>query len=138
MDDTSTLSQQPQRRPWLLLVEAIAGAATGVLLAVTGGYIGPLLVGGFANGWNDLVASVLGALLGYSIGAPVGVIVSARLFKQRGVAWRAVLGSMLGGVAGMLVAAPLRLNQQSQLLMLVLAGVMLIGAVWGFQKRVAR
>ncbi len=138
MYDTYTPNKQPWCRPWLLLVVASAGAATGVLLAVTGGYIGPLLVRGVANGWNDLVASVIGALLGYSIGAPLGVSVSARLLKQSGAAWRAVLGSLLGGVAVMLLAEPLRLNQQSQLLMLVFAGVMLVGAVWGFQKRAAR
>jgi hypothetical protein len=133
--NSSTPINGPLPRPWPLLVEAIAGGATGVLLAFGGGYLGPVLVRGFENGWNDLVASVLGALLGYIIGAPLGVIVSGRLLKQRGVIWRSVLGSFVGGVAIALLAEPLRLNQQSWLLMTVFAAAALLGAVWGFQRR---
>ncbi len=135
MNDSSTPLNKSLRRSWLLLIEAIAGAATGVLLAVGGGFGGPVLVRGVENGWNDLVASLIGTLLGYMIGAPLGVIGSARLLKQGGVAWRAVLGSSIGGVAIMLLAEPLRLNQSSWLLMLSFASVALLGAVWGFQKR---
>jgi hypothetical protein len=138
MPNASPPINRAARGIWPLLIEALAGAATGVVLAVGGGYLGPVLVRGFANGWNDLVASVLGALGGYIIGAPLGVIISARLLNQRGVAWRAVLGSVLGGVAIMLLAEPLRLNQQSWLLMLSLASAALIGALWGFQPRRTR
>lgn len=135
MRDASMFFNRPTRRPWLLLSETIVGAATGVLLAFGGGYLGPVLTQGIANGWNDLAASVIGALVGYVIGAPLGVIVSARLLKQRGVPWRSVLGSVLGGLLILLLAEPLRLNQYSWLLMLTFASVALIGALVGFQKK---
>lgn len=120
---------------WPLLIEAVVGAATGVLLAVSGGYLGPMLVRGFENGWNDLAASVIGMLIGYIVGAPLGVVASARLLNQRGVAWRAWLGSVIGGIAIMLLAEPLRLNQQAWLLMATFASAALVGALVGFRKR---
>lgn len=135
MDTMSPPGGKQWPRAVALLIEAIAGAGAGALLALIGGFAGPALVRGFENGWNDLVASVIGALLGYVVGAPLGVIVSARLLRQRGVIWRSVVGSFAGGVAVALLAEPLRLNQQSWLLMIVLAIVPLIGAVWGFQRR---
>lgn len=124
-----------QRRPWQLPVEVLAGAATGLVLSFGGGYLGPMLVRGFENGWNDLAASLVGALLGYLLGAPLGVIAAAHVMRRHGLAWRAVLGSAVGGVAIVLLAEPLRLNQQPWLLMSSFAAAALLGAVLGFHKR---
>jgi len=135
MHDTYTSANHRPGGMWPLLIEAIAGAATGVLLAVSGGYLGPVLVRGFENGWNDLAASVVAMLIGYMVGAPLGVVASARLLNQRGVAWRAWLGSAIGGIAIMLLAEPLRLNQHAWLLMATFASTALIGALAGFRKR---
>ena len=71
----SSLTPINTPRAWPLLVEALAGVGIGVLLAISGGYLGPWLTHGVDNGWNDLVSSVLGALLGYKVGAPLGVII---------------------------------------------------------------
>ena len=118
----------------ILLVELLCGALIGFLLALTGGWVGPWLTGRVSNGWNDLIASILGAFAGYMLGASLGVVVGGRLLGQQGVAWRAVLGSVLGGVAVMLLAEPLRLNRDSSVLMVSFALVALIGAVVGFQR----
>ncbi len=135
MHDTYTGANRGPGGMWPLLIEAIAGAATGVLLVVSGGYLGPVLVRGFENGWNDLVASVVGMLIGYMAGAPLGVVASARLLNQRGVAWRAWLGSAIGGIAIMLLAEPLRINQHPWLLMAIFASAALVGALAGFRKK---
>ena len=134
MQTSHTPVNQFARRIGPLLIEAITGAGIGLLLAVGGGYLGPVLVRSAENGWNDLVASVLGMLIGYITGAPLGVIASARLLRRPGVAWRAVLGSIVGGVAIMLLAEPLRLNQYSWLLLLSFASAALIGALVGYQR----
>ena len=84
---------------------------------------------------SDLVGSVLGVLAGYALGAPLGVIAAAALLRQRGRPLLSLLGGVLGGVAVALLAEPLRLNQESSILALVFALVVLASALLGFHIR---
>lgn len=134
MNPTYTSDDQPAR-PWAPLVEALLGAGVGLLVAIGGGYLGPALVNNDPEGFRALGASVVGAVVGYIAGAPVGVVLGGRLLRQRGVPWRAFAGSALGAALAVLVAALLRLNVEPTLLRWTFAGLTLLGAVVGFQRR---
>jgi outer membrane lipoprotein SlyB len=136
MSDTSSFPPLAQpRRIGLFLFQLVLGVVVGALLALCGGWIGPLLTNEASNGWSDLVGSVLGALAGYALGAPLGVIAAAAVLRQRGRPLFSMLGGILGGVAVLLLAEPLRLNQESSVLVLVFALVVLAGALLGFYIR---
>jgi hypothetical protein len=136
MSDTSNLSLSAQpRRIGLVLLQIALGALCGGLLALGGGWIGPLLTDEASNGWSDLIGSVLGALAGYALGAPLGVIGAAALLRRRGRPLLSVLGGVLGAVAVLALAEPLRLNRQSGVLVLAYAIVVLASALVGFHMR---
>lgn len=136
MSDTNSfpLVSRP-RRSGLLLLQLALGALAGGLLALCGGWIGPLLTDEASNGWSDLIGSVLGALAGYALGAPLGVIGAAALLRQRGRPWLSLLGGVLGGIAVLALAEPLRLNRDSGVLVLAYAAVVLACALAGFYMR---
>ena len=116
-------------------MQLLLGALAGGLLALCGGWAGPLLTDEASNGWSDLIGSVMGALAGYALGAPLGVIAAAALLRQRGRPLLSLLGGVLGGVAVLALAEPLRLNRESGVLVLAYAVVVLVGALAGFHMR---
>ena len=118
-----------------LLAQVVLGVLVGGLLALCGGWLGPLLTDEASNGWSDLIGSVLGALGGYALGAPLGVIVAAALGRQRGRPILSLLGGIANGVAILLIAEPLGLNRQAGALVLTYALVVLLGALGGFYVR---
>lgn len=132
MSDTSSFPPLMQpRRVGLFLFQLVLGVVLGGVLALCGGWIGPLLTNEASNGWSDLVGSVLGVLAGYALGAPLGVIAAGAVLRQRGRPLLSLLGGVLGGAAVLLLAEPLRLNQESSVLVLVFALVVLAGALLG-------
>ncbi len=136
MSDTSDFSPSAQpHRIGLLLLQLVLGVLAGGLLALCGGWIGPLFTHEASNGWSDLVGSVLGALAGYAMGAPLGVVAASRLLRQRGQPLLSVLVGVLSAVAVLALAEPLRLNRQSGVLVLAYAIVVLVGALAGFYMR---
>ena len=134
MNSAYTSGERPGR-PWApLLVEAFVGAGVGVLLAIGGGYLGPMLVNNDPEGFRALGASVVGVVVGFVAGAPLGVVIGGRLLRARGVAWRAFVGSVIGAGLGALIAGLLRLNQDADLLRWTFAGLTLLGAIIGYQR----
>lgn len=92
------------------LLEALAGCAAGLLCGAVFGWVAARLFMGTSGGWGDLVGAVMGALLGYAVGASVGVWAAGRRIHGRGNYWLSLAGSIFGLVAVMLLAEPLRLN----------------------------
>lgn len=135
MSDTRNVSHAQVRSIGVVLLQGVAGVIAGGLLAVCGGWVGPFLSSEANNGWNDLIGSVLGALAGYALGAPLGVGAAAALLNQRGRPLLSMLGSILGGVLTLLLAEPLHLNQNSNLLVTMYALLVLVGALGGFHLR---
>lgn len=122
-------------RVGLYMLQLALGAVVGGALALIGGWLGPLVTDEASNGWSDLVGSVIGVLAGYALGAPLGVLAAAALLRQRGRALLCLLGGVLSAVAVLLLAEPLRLSQQSSVLVLVYAIVVLQAALLGFHIR---
>jgi hypothetical protein len=106
------------------------------LLAFIGGVLGELtlmvlgvLVGGMigrqqgGTGLADLALGILGALIGIALGAGLGVYLTWRRMGFRVSLWRAWVGSVLavGGITAL--AEPLRLNQVSGVLWLLILGL---------------
>jgi hypothetical protein len=92
----------------LVVIQVIAAGALGVLLAVAGGFLGAGLFGGVGDsGWNDLIASVMGMLLGAALGATVGVYGAGVVLGRRGSLPGALLGGFLGLALFLLTIQPL-------------------------------
>jgi hypothetical protein len=136
MSDTSSFPQLTQaRRVGLFLLQIVLGAIAGGLLALIGGWVGPLITDEASNGWSDLVGSVLGALAGFALGMPLGVIAAGALLRRRGRALLCLVGGVVGGVAVLALAEPLQLNRQSGVLVAAYALMVLAGALVGFHMR---
>ena len=69
------------------------GAVSGAAVALAGGLIGLSVHGAQAkpigNGWT-------GAALGFTVGAPVGVLIAGLLFDGNGAWWATIIGDVIG------------------------------------------
>lgn len=113
-----TSLQRPQRALAVLVAQLLGGGALGWLTATVAGLVAARLVpvptGG---GMGDLVIVTVAATIGFVVGAAVGVALFGRLFGRHGSFWLALLGALVGGLLVLLLAEPLRLNQDSTVLL---------------------
>jgi hypothetical protein len=96
---TKTESNQPTRLPVALVAESIAGLVLGALTAVLVGIACVLVLHwtGLDNqlGMGSLGVTLYAGLLGFAIGAAVGVALVGRWLHQGGSFWLALTGAML-------------------------------------------
>src|SRR3954451_13349353 len=105
-----------------IVVLILTGCVAGLVLGGLGGLLGRTIGSQSTTGWGDLVGAVGGAGLGYLVGVGLGVVLMGRRLLPAGSSGLAVLGSFLGGLLVLLLAEPLRLNQNT----IVLQGVFVI------------
>jgi hypothetical protein len=115
---------------WMML----AAAFGGFVVAVPGLLIGAR-VGNSFGGFGDLVGAIAGMIFGYPLGVALGVLVFSRVFKFPGSPWLGALGAVLGMAVVLILAEPLNLNNNSNLML----GSMFLGtsllATWGFHLK---
>jgi len=90
---------------------------------------------GRTTGIGDIVAVVVSMLAGLPLGACAGVVVLRRVFRWPGGLVRGVVGAFLGAVFVMLAAEPLRLNADTDLLLVTYALCITVFATVGFVSR---
>jgi len=90
---------------------------------------------GRATGIGDLVAVIVSMLVGYSVGVCAGGVTLRRLLRWDGSDARGAIGAVLGAVLVMVAAEPLRLNAESDVLLVTYALCIAVFAAVGFQSR---
>ncbi len=109
--------------------------ACGAALAALGAFLAARIMEGRTTGIGDIVAVVVSMLAGLPLGACAGVVVLRRVFRWPGGLVRGVVGAFLGAVFVMLAAEPLRLNADTDLLLVTYALCITVFATVGFVSR---
>jgi hypothetical protein len=112
-------------------LELAAGAVLGVLFLAAGSWLGATWGKGASSGWGDIIGALFGSVLACPVGFICGMWLAAQRLHAPHSTWKAAVGAILAIVAVMLLAEPLRLNQDSRvmgaLLYLVPSAFALIG-----------
>jgi hypothetical protein len=107
------------------------GAGVGYLGTLVGGLIVPVDSGG---GFRDVVAQLVGLVVGYPLGLSAGVWLAGRLLGRAGSPWATLLGAALGvGLA--LILTPLLAGGQALLGWALLFTLGMLGALAGYHYR---
>ena len=114
------------------LLELVCGAACGTLFLAAGSWLGATLGKGASSGWGDVIGALFGSVVACPLGFTLGMWLAALRLHAPHSTWKAVVGSIVGIAAVMLLAEPLRLNQDSRLLGILLYLVPCLLALIGF------
>lgn len=110
-------------------------AVCGVAMAALGALLAARIMEGRTTGIGDIVAVVVSMLAGFPLGVCVGMAVLRRVVRWPGNLARGIVGAFLGSVFVMLAAEPLRLNANTELLLVTYALCITVFATVGFVSR---
>ena len=114
----------------------LAAAFGGFMVAIPGILIGErILEENSLGGFEDLVGAIMGMVVGYPLGAVLGILVYSRVFKYRGSVWLAGLGAAAGVLLVFGLAEPLNLNASSDLMLGSFFLLTPLLAAWGFHLK---
>lgn len=124
------------RKPFLRFMAVMAGCGVcGVAVAAAGALVAARIMEGRTTGIGDIVAVVVTMLAGFPLGVCVGMAVLRRVVRWPGNLVRGIVGAFLGAVFVMLAAEPLRLNADTELLLVTYALCIAVFATVGFVSR---
>jgi len=103
-------------RIFKFILMAIGLGILGILFAVIGALIGGRALGGDSIGFGALGLAIGGVIIGYPTGIIVGIVSIKKILHQRGSLLLGILGSIIGAVITMVLAEPLNLNSNTNLL----------------------
>ena len=104
------------RRFFKFVLMALGLAVLGLGFGVIGILIGGRVLGSDSVGFGALGLAIGGVIIGYPAGIIVGIISIKKFLHQEGSLLFAILGSVIGAVIVMLLAEPLNLNSNTNLL----------------------
>ena len=108
----------------------------GIVFGVIGALIGGKVLGSDSVGFGALGLAIGGVIIGYPTGIIVGIISIKKFLHQRGSLLLGIIGSIIGAVVTLVLAEPLNLNSDTNLLFGVFfLSVPLFGLVGFFLKR---
>jgi hypothetical protein len=87
----------------------------GILFGLAGALIGGRVLGSDSFGFGALGLALGGILIGYPAGIIVGLILIKKLLHKRGSLLLGILGSVFGAIVTIVVAEPLNLNSNANL-----------------------
>ncbi|MFC1953455.1 hypothetical protein ACFLWR_04925 [Chloroflexota bacterium] len=88
----------------------------GLAFGLAGALIGGRLLGGDSVGFGALGLALLGIIVGYPTGIIAGIIIIKKVLHQNGSLWLGILGSILGAIITLIIAEPINLNSNPNLL----------------------
>ncbi len=88
----------------------------GIAFGLVGALIGGKVLGGDSFGFGALGLALGGIIIGYPTGIIVGIISIKKILHRRGSLLFGILGSIFGAVVTIVVAEPLNLNSNPNLL----------------------
>lgn len=118
----------PSSRGARIAIQVLASAAGGVILAVIGGLTGSLLWHGSPGGYADLIAGALLSAAGYVVGAGLTASWAGARLQLPTPWWLALPAGLGAAILVLVLAEPLRLNQSTQVLEIVLGAAVALAA----------
>lgn len=101
----------PSLRGLAVFIGTVIGTAiSGLAIGFMGSLIGAFILRDELSGFGDLAGAIAGMTFGYPIGVIVGLLVASKAFHRRGSLLFGALGAILSVVGTMLLAEPLNLN----------------------------
>jgi hypothetical protein len=88
----------------------------GIVFGLVGALIGGKVLGGDSFGFGALGLALGGIIIGYPMGIIVGIVSIKKILHRRGSLLLGILGSIFGAVITIVVAEPLNLNSNPNLL----------------------
>ena len=88
----------------------------GIIFGLVGALIGGKILGSDSFGFGALGLALGGILVGYPMGIVVGILVIKKILHQKGSLLLGILGSILGAIIAIVLAEPLNLNSNPNLL----------------------
>lgn len=88
----------------------------GIVFGLAGALIGGKVLGGDSFGFGALGLALGGIIIGYPTGIIVGIVSIKKILHRRGSLLLGILGSIFGAVITIVVAEPLNLNSNPNLL----------------------
>ena len=104
----------------------------GILFGVIGALIGGRVLGADSVGFASLGLAIGGILVGYPTGIIVGIVLIKKILHQRGSLLLGIVGSIIGAVITMVLAEPLNLNSNTNLLFGVFLLIVPVFCLIGF------
>jgi hypothetical protein len=124
------------RKPFVRFMAVVAACGVcGVAVAAGGALVAARIMEGRTTGIGDIVAVVVSLLAGFPLGVCAGLVVLRRVARWPGNLARGIVGAFLGAVFVMLAAEPLRLNADTNLLLVTYALCITVFATVGFVSR---
>jgi hypothetical protein len=115
---------------------AVGLGVIGVGFAMLGALLGAkVLAGSNPTGFADLGLAIAGMIVGYPAGIIIGIILIKKLLHQNGTIWLGILGSILGAGLTLLLAEPLQLNSNTNLLFGVFLFIVPVFCLLGFYMK---
>jgi threonine/homoserine efflux transporter RhtA len=118
----------------MTFLELVAGVVLGGCMLLLGSWVGAKLGSGASNGWGDIIGALFGSVLAFPVGFVAGMWLAAWRLRLPHSLWRGILGAALGLVLVLLLAEPLRLNQDSRVMGTLLYLVPSVAALFGFNQ----
>jgi uncharacterized membrane protein len=103
-------------------------------MLLLGSRVGVKLDASSGNGWGDIIGALVGSVLACPVGFVAGMWLVAWRLRVPHNLWRGIFGAVLGLVLVLLLAEPLRLNQDSRLMVTLLYLVPSVAALFGFNR----
>jgi len=98
------------------VIMAIGLGIIGIVFGLVGALIGSKVLGGDSFGFGALGLALGGIIIGYPTGIIIGIVSIKKILHRRGSLLLGILGSIFGAVITIVVAEPLNLNFNPNLL----------------------
>lgn len=112
----SAKSSSVAKRIFKFALMATGLGVCGIVFGILGALIGGKVLGSDSVGFGALGLAIGGIIIGYPTGIIVGIIAIRKILHQQGSLLLGILGSILGAVITMVLAEPLNLNANINLL----------------------
>lgn len=102
-----------------ILLGIVSGFLGGAVMVVAGVLLTRfvlLVIPGRSSGWEDLIFGILAVILAYPLGAGLAAGLALRRSSRRGMVWKSILAAYAAVIGLMLLADPLRLNLNTDLM----------------------
>ena len=100
-----------------------------------GALIGGKVLGDDSVGFASLGLAIGGIIVGYPTGIIVGIVLIKKILHQRGSLLLGIVGSIIGAVVTMVLAEPLHLNSNTNLLFGIFLLIVPVFCLLGFYLR---